>query len=1199
MAFTHLHVHTEYSLLDGAASVKKLAARAKELGMDSLAITDHGVMFGVIDFYRACLEEGIKPIIGCEVYTAARSRFDKDSEKDKFMGHLVLLAKDNGGYRNLMKIVSEGYRNGFYYKPRVDKELLREYSEGIIALSACLAGNVQHNLLNGDYLSARKEALELREIFGDENFYLELQDQGLEEEARILPDMKRLHEETGIPFVATNDVHYVMQEDAQAQDVLMCIQTASTIDEDNRMRFPNDQFYLKSEEEMRRIFSNTPEAIDNTAKIAERCNVTFTFGELHLPEFQAPEGLSNREYLRQLCSRGLEERYPDENEESFALLRERLDYELTTIENMGYVEYFLIVWDFINYARSRNIMVGPGRGSAAGSIVAYTLRITDIDPIKYGLIFERFLNPERVSMPDIDIDFCYERRGEVIDYVTEKYGTDNVSQIITFGTLKAKAAVRDVGRVLNVSYQETDAIAKAIPFALKMTIDKALEISPELKSMYDSDETTRKVIDMARAIEGMPRHASTHAAGVVISKLPLDEYVPLYLTDKGLATQFNMTTIEELGLLKMDFLGLRNLTIIRDALEMIRENHGVDIDFSRMEYDDPAVYEIISQGNTQGLFQLESGGMTSFMKNLKPDCFEDIVAGIALYRPGPMASIPTYIDNKRNPGHVKYVHESLKPILGVTYGCMVYQEQVMQIVRDLGGYSYGRSDLVRRAMSKKKMDVMLQEKEYFINGKISEDGTVEIPGCVRNGVPREAAEEIFNQMISFAEYAFNKSHAAAYAVLAYETGYLKAHYPVEFMAALMTSVMGDAKSMALYIRNCREMGIEVLPPDVNESEKKFSVVYEPEDTEKNHGKIRFGLMGIKNLGDGPIGAIIDAREQKGKPRDIFRFIDNLDIHRVNKKAVESLIKSGAMDCLCSNRAAHMGIYESLMDSAQASARNNIAGQISLFQINAEELDRTGTRELPDIRNFRSEELLSQEKEMLGVYLTAHPLDDYAELIQRNVSVTSRDLAEVLASEEEGYTGSVQDGMKAVMAGIILSKKNLITKNGKMMAFVNMEDMYGALEVVVFPNVYERCSELIEEDKIISVKGTINFKEGEMPKLLADEIVSIRELGAARREPDAVRAAEPPGRAKPSREQPEGIVKIRLPEGDGIHNIDRQNSLILDKITRIMKKYPGKHQAIIYYPQGGSRRTERELWVEPGEAFAAEITEIVGQGNYKQ
>lgn len=1192
MAFTHLHVHTEYSLLDGAASVKKLVARAKELGMDSLAITDHGVMFGVIEFYRACLDAGIKPIIGCEVYTAARTRFDKDAEKDKFMGHLVLLAKNNRGYRNLMKIVSEGYRNGFYYKPRVDKQLLREYSEGIIALSACLAGDVQHHLLNGDYEGARKEALELLEIFGEGSFYLELQDQGLEEEARILPDMKRLREETGIPFVATNDVHYVLQEDAKAQDVLMCIQTATTIDEENRMRFPNDQFYLKSEEEMRKVFSNTPEAIDNTAKIAEQCDVTFTFGELHLPEFHAPEGMTNRDYLRRLCERGLQERYPHEDVEGFARLKERLDYELTTIENMGYVEYFLIVWDFINYARSKNIMVGPGRGSAAGSIVAYTLKITDIDPIKYGLIFERFLNPERVSMPDIDIDFCYERRGEVIDYVTEKYGADNVSQIITFGTLKAKAAVRDVGRVLNVSYQETDAIAKAIPFALKMTIEKALDISPELKSMYENDENTRKVIDMSRAIEGMPRHASTHAAGVVISKLPLDEYVPLYLTDKGLATQFNMTTIEELGLLKMDFLGLRNLTIIRDALEMIENNHGVSIDFSKMEYDNPAVYETIARGNTQGLFQLESGGMTSFMKNLKPDCFEDIVAGIALYRPGPMSSIPTYIDNKKNPEHVKYVHESLKPILGVTYGCMVYQEQVMQIVRDLGGYSYGRSDLVRRAMSKKKMDVMLQEKEYFINGKVAEDGTVEIPGCIRNGVPREAAEEIFNQMISFAEYAFNKSHAAAYAVLAYETGYLKTHYPVEFMAALMTSVMGDAKSMSLYIRNCREMGIEVLPPDINESEKRFSVVYDEDDRDKKRGKIRFGLMGIKNLGDGPIDAIIEAREQKGKPKDIFRFIENLDIHRVNKKAVESLIKSGALDCLNRNRAAHLGVYESLIDSAQSSARNNIAGQMSLFQTNAEEMDKTGTRTLPDIKNFRSEELLSQEKEMLGVYLTAHPLDDYVQIIERNVSVTSRELAEVLASEEEGYTGSVKDGMKAQMAGIILSKKNLITKSGKMMAFVDMEDMYGALEVVVFPNVYERCSSLIDEDMIIAVKGTINFKEGEMPKLLADEVVPIRQL-------EEQGGREAPKAPALSSMKPEGIVKIRLPEGDGIHNINRQNERILREITGVMRKHPGTYQAIIYYPQGGSRRTEQELWIEPSEDFASEIAGIVGPDNYKQ
>ena len=856
MAFTHLHVHTEYSLLDGAARIKDVVARAKELGMTSLAITDHGVMFGVIDFYRECNKQGIKPVIGCEVYTAARTLFDKDSEKDKHMGHLVLLAKDNQGYKNLMKIVSEGYRHGFYYKPRIDKNVLRKYSGGLIALSACLAGDVQNRLLNGDYDGARREALEMLDIFGEGNYYLELQDQGLEEEARILPGMKRLHEETGIPFVATNDVHYVRQEDAEAQDVLMCIQTASTIDEENRMRFPNDQFYLKSEDEMRKIFANIPEAIDNTAKIADECNVTFTFGELHLPEFNAPDGLTNTKYLRKLCEQGLSERYPEASAEEKKELQQRLDYELGTIEKMGYVEYFLIVWDFINYAKQNGIMVGPGRGSAAGSIVAYTLRITDIDPIKYSLIFERFLNPERVSMPDIDIDFCYERRGEVIDYVTEKYGEDKVCQIITFGTMKAKQAVRDVGRVLNVSYPETDAIAKAIPFSLKMTIDLALETSPELKAKYENEETTKKVIDMARAIEGMPRHASTHAAGVVISKDSIDEYVPLYLADKGLSTQFNMTTIEELGLLKMDFLGLRNLTIIRDALEMIEADYEVTIDFSSMDYDDPAVYEMIASGNTQGIFQLESGGMTQFMKNLKPDCFEDIVAGISLYRPGPMASIPTYIDNKKHPGNIEYLHESLEPILSVTYGCLVYQEQVMQIVRDLGGYSYGRSDLVRRAMGKKKMDVMLQEKEYFINGKLDDDGNVEIAGCIRNGVPEKTAEEIFNQMVSFAEYAFNKSHAAAYAVVAYETGYLKAHYTVEFMAALMTSVMGDSDSIAKYMRNCTEMGIEVLPPDINESQKKFSVV---------DGKIRFGLLGVKNVGEGAIDAIIEARQTKGRP----------------------------------------------------------------------------------------------------------------------------------------------------------------------------------------------------------------------------------------------------------------------------------------------------------------------------------------------
>ena len=1180
MAFTHLHVHTEYSLLDGAARIKDVVARAKELGMTSLAITDHGVMFGVIDFYRECNKQGIKPVIGCEVYTAARTLFDKDSEKDKHMGHLVLLAKDNQGYKNLMKIVSEGYRHGFYYKPRIDKNVLRKYSGGLIALSACLAGDVQNRLLNGDYDGARREALEMLDIFGEGNYYLELQDQGLEEEARILPGMKRLHEETGIPFVATNDVHYVRQEDAEAQDVLMCIQTASTIDEENRMIFPNDQFYLKSEDEMRKIFANIPEAIDNTAKIADECNVTFTFGELHLPEFNAPDGLTNTKYLRKLCEQGLSERYPEASAEEKKELQQRLDYELGTIEKMGYVEYFLIVWDFINYAKQNGIMVGPGRGSAAGSIVAYTLRITDIDPIKYSLIFERFLNPERVSMPDIDIDFCYERRGEVIDYVTEKYGEDKVCQIITFGTMKAKQAVRDVGRVLNVSYPETDAIAKAIPFSLKMTIDLALETSPELKAKYENEETTKKVIDMARAIEGMPRHASTHAAGVVISKDSIDEYVPLYLADKGLSTQFNMTTIEELGLLKMDFLGLRNLTIIRDALEMIEADYGVTIDFSSMDYDDPAVYEMIASGNTQGIFQLESGGMTQFMKNLKPDCFEDIVAGISLYRPGPMASIPTYIDNKKHPGNIEYLHESLEPILSVTYGCLVYQEQVMQIVRDLGGYSYGRSDLVRRAMGKKKMDVMLQEKEYFINGKLDDDGNVEIAGCIRNGVPEKTAEEIFNQMVSFAEYAFNKSHAAAYAVVAYETGYLKAHYTVEFMAALMTSVMGDSDSIAKYMRNCTEMGIEVLPPDINESQKKFSVV---------DGKIRFGLLGVKNVGEGAIDAIIEARQTKGRPEDIFRFIENIDIHKVNKKAVESLIKAGALDCLNENRAAHLAVYESLMESAQSSARNNIEGQMSLFQLNADTMQESRSMNvLPDVRNFNQDILIAQEKEMLGVYITSHPLDEYADRIEQLVTVTSQDLADVLDSEEQGEMHTfVRDGMQATMAGIITSKKNLITKNNKMMAFVDMEDLYGTVEVVVFPNIYERFGSLVAEDSIVSVTGSINFKEGEVPKLLAEKIVDLRSLTEELEQSrESVQTAD----AESVPDAPEGLIKIKLPSGN--------TTEMLNRIRNVMLAHRGKYQAIIYMPQGGSFRTERELWVQPDADFRKAVTDIVGEENYK-
>ncbi|MCI9597751.1 MAG: DNA polymerase III subunit alpha [Firmicutes bacterium] len=1169
MAFTHLHVHTEYSLLDGAARIKDLVARAKELGMRSLAITDHGVMFGVIDFYRECLDQGIKPVIGCEVYTAARTMADKDADKDKYQGHLVLLAKNNQGYQNLIKIVSQGFLHGFYYKPRIDKSVLRQHSEGIIALSACLAGDVQRKLMNRDYEGAKEEALTLREIFGKENFYLELQDQGLEEEANILPDMIRLHEETGIPFAATNDVHYVKREDAKAHDVLLCIQTAATIEEEDRMRFPNDEFYLKSEEEMRKIFANFPAACDNTEKIADQCDVTFEFGHLHLPEFKAPDGKSNQDYLRELCAKGLEERYGHQEDVDQDSLKERLDYELSIIEKMGYVEYFLIVWDFINYAKEHKIMVGPGRGSAAGSIVAYVLKITDIDPIRYSLIFERFLNPERISMPDIDIDFCYERRQEVIDYVIEKYGEDKVSQIITFGTMKAKAAVRDVGRVLNVGYAETDAIAKAIPFSLKMTIDKALEMNPELKAAYEQDEKTRQVLDMSRAIEGMPRHASTHAAGVVISKKSIDEYVPLYVSDKGVSTQFTMTTIEELGLLKMDFLGLRNLTVIRDALEMIEENHGVSIDFAKMTYDDAKTYELIAKGNTQGIFQLESGGMTQFMKNLKPDCFEDIVAGVALYRPGPMASIPNYIENKKNPQKISYIHESLEPILSVTYGCLIYQEQVMQIVRDLGGYSYGRSDLVRRAMGKKKMDVMLKEKEYFIHGKTDEEGKVEISGCVRNGIPETIAEDIFNQMVSFAEYAFNKSHAAAYAVIAYETAYLKTYYPVEFMAALMTSVMGDSGSIAKYIRNCSEMGIDVLPPDVNESGKKFTV---------KNGKIRFGLLGVKNVGEGAIEAITRAREEKGLPKDIFQFISNVDIHQVNKKAVESLIKAGALDSLNDNRAAHLAVYESLIESAQNDSRKNIEGQMSLFQLNAEQMDAgEATSRLPDAANFAKDILSSMEKEMLGVYLSDHPLKEYETQIQDLIDVTSEDLLHAADQEESGEAPAadtvVFDGMRATMAGIITSKKTLVTKNNKMMAFVDMEDLLGNVEVVVFPNVYEKCAHLVKDDSLILVKGNVNFKEGELPKILANDILDLREVSRG-----AKIAAQ------------ENLVKIRIPDEleDG-----------LERIRQVLLRHRGNHPVVIYLGNTGkSMKTKENLWVNGDEIFQQEVTSLIGQGNLK-
>lgn len=1216
MAFTHLHLHTEYSLLDGAASIKKAVARAKELGMDSLAITDHGAMFGVVDFYKECKKQGIKPIIGCEVYTAARKMTDKEVDRDKYQGHLILLAKNETGYKNLIKIVSQGYIKGYYYKPRIDKDVLRGHSEGIIALSGCLAGNIQHRLLVKDYAGAKAEAEALLEIFGPGNFYLEIQDQGLEEEMAIKDDMIKLSRELNVPLVATNDVHYVRKEDAKAHDVLLAIQTATTLDDENRMRFPNDEFYLKSEDEMRKIFAYLPEAVDNTQLVAEACNFDFKFGEYHLPQFIAPDGKTNAAYLRELCESGLHERY---GESPSLELYDRLNYELNTIESMGYVEYFLIVWDFINYAKTNGIVVGPGRGSAAGSIVAYCLKITDIDPIRYNLIFERFLNPERVSMPDIDIDFCYERRQEVIDYVTRKYGEGRVSQIITFGTMKAKQAVRDVARALSVSYAKADSIAKAIPFELSMTIDKALHTSPELKAMYEEDREAREVIDMAKAIEGMPRHASTHAAGVVISKEPIDEYVPLYLSDKGPATQFTMTTIEELGLLKMDFLGLRNLTVIRDALELIERNHGVKIDFSKMSYDDPAVYEMIASGNTGGVFQLESGGMTQFMKNLKPTCFEDIVAGISLYRPGPMDSIPKYIENKKNPQNIKYVDDALAPILDVTYGCLVYQEQVMQIVRDLGGYSYGRSDLVRRAMSKKKMDVMLEEKEYFIHGKTDEDGNVEIAGCVRNGIPEHAAEEIFNDMVSFAQYAFNKSHAAAYAVVAYETGYLKAHYPVEFMAALMTSVMGDVKQISRYIRNCSDMGIEVLPPCVSASYKKFSV----ED-----GKIRFGILGIKNVGEGAIDAIVKAREEKGPASDIFSFISNLDISQVNKKAIESLIKAGACDCLSDNRAAMLSVHETLVESAQNTSKKNIEGQMSLFQtasgiMNTEAI---GGR-LPDIKPFPKDIQLAMEKEMLGVYLTDHPLKEYEERMARVSSITCDDIAHAEEDAHNGENTVLRDGMSCVISGMIAGKKTLITKSSKMMAFIDLEDLYGVCEVVVFPNVYERCASVCEADRVVAVKGTVNFKEDEAPKILADEILDIDEAvekGFSERRPFRSREAavqnvptanstytatngatgqpavqgamaasgQPAGKtAAEADRQPAGMVKLRI-------SANMNEEMTLQQIRVNLARHKGDYQVLIYLPSGKTLRTDSSLWVEPSPVLRNQLIALLGQENVK-
>ena len=1163
--------------------------------MEALAITDHGAMYGAVEFYQECKKQGIKPILGCEVYLTKGSHFEKNN---RGMFHLILLAENITGYHNLMKLVSIGQVEGFYYKPRIDKEALRAHSEGLICLSACIAGELPVYILQDNLEGARRCIEEYIDIFGKENYFLEIQDHDLEEEHKVTAALKTLAQEYGLGLVATNDLHYVRREDAAAQDILLCIQTTSTVDEPDRMRFPNDSFYLKSYEEMAERFGDCPEALANTNKIAARCNVELEFGHLLLPEFPVPKGYDTAGYLRHLCEEALPKRYPVVDEK----IRQRLEFELKIINDMGYDAYFLIVWDFINFCRERGIPVGPGRGSAAGSVVAYLLHITNVEPLRYHLLFERFLNPERVSMPDIDVDFCIEHRQDVIDYVVRKYGKDKVSQIITFGTLKAKAAVRDVARVLDASYADGDAIAKAIPNELGMTISKALEINHSLRERYDTEPLVRDILDMSMAVEGLPRHASTHAAGVVISKLPLDEYVPLYSSDKGPATQFNMTTIEELGLLKMDFLGLRNLTLLRNALDLIRENQGIEIDFSTMDYNDAATYEMIAEGNTEGVFQLESGGMTDFMKNLKPTCFEDIVAGISLYRPGPMDSIPKYIENKKHPEKIQYVDPHLEPILGVTYGCLVYQEQVMQIVRDLGGYSYGRSDLVRRAMSKKKMAVMLEEKEYFINGKKAEDGSVEIAGCVANGISKEAAETIFEDMVSFAQYAFNKSHAAAYAVVSYETAYLKCHYPKEFMAALMSSVMGQPGHISAYIRNCNEMGIEVLPPSVLRSEEKFSV---------EGDRIRYGLAGIKNVGTGIVGAIIDARKDNPEPTDIYDFVDGLDAKELNRKAVESLIKAGALDEINPNRAVMIAVCDDAVSRAQKRARNSGQNQISFFQLDESLIEEVRTTpELPKIANFEKDQLLSMEKEMLGVYLSGHPLDDYRELIETNTTASVSEILEVSSMDTDGMSenmpgmesayGRYRDGDRVVMAGMLVSVKTMITRKAQEMARIQFEDFSGIMDGIIFPSAYEKFRHLVQTDQIVAISGKLSIKEDSAPEVLVDNLADIHQIQEFRRRGNSRSGRPNPAGRQNSVGRPTediaNLVKLRVPP-EYVERLGSRN-LVLEEIMGVLKEYPGNRDVMVFLPGGRNVKTSSQYRVDFSEKLERRLKDLLGNDNVK-
>ena len=1076
LGFVHLHIHSEYSLLDGANRIKDLPVRAKELGMNAIAITDHGVMFGAIDFYKACKANGVKPIIGCEVYVAPRGRKDKEPKIDEKYNHLILLAKNNEGYKNLAKLVSLGFIEGFYYKPRIDKEILEKYHEGIICLSACLAGEVNQAILNNNIEEAKKVALWFKNLFG-EDYYLEVQNNGIKEQVLVNQKLVDLSRELNIPLVATNDAHYLKKEDAYNHEVLLCIQTGKKMTDEDRMRFDTDELYVKSPEEMIEYFKNIPEAIENTVKIAEKCNVEFEFGHTILPNYDVPEQYSTHyDYLESLTQAGLAKRYGQNITKE---IQDRAQYELSVIKKMGYVDYFLIVWDYINYAKTHNIPVGPGRGSGAGSIVAYSIGITDIDPIKYNLIFERFLNPERISMPDFDVDFCYEKRDKVIEYVCDKYGKENVSQIITFGTMSARMVIRDVGRALDVPYAETDKLAKMIPNELHITIKKALEQNRELKELYENDATVKKLIEIAMALEGMPRQASTHACGIVITKEPVVNYVPLYMRDNTISTQYIMTTLEELGLLKMDFLGLRTLTVIQDTIDLVKKDKCIDVEFDK-DMNDPKVYKLWQDGNSVGIFQFESQGMTNFMKELKPDCLEDIIAGVSLYRPGPMDQIPRYIANKKDPEHAVYTHPALKPILEVTYGCMVYQEQVMQIVRDLAGYSLGRADLVRRAMGKKKLDVMAKEREIFINGQLDENGNIVVPGCVRNGIDAESANKIFDEMAEFAKYAFNKSHAAAYAVVSYRTAYLKAYYPAEFMAATLNSFLGNLDKIPDYIEECKRLNIQILKPDINKSYTKFTV---------DNEKIRFGLGSIKNVGTAAVDEIVEERTKNGEFKDFADFCERIKDLSVNKKCVESLTKAGAFDNFEQTRSTLIASYETIIDTISNSDKKSFDGQVSMFDLTPVE-----NKKIYEIKynytilpEYTEKEMLFMEKEMLGIYISGHPLEKIKSQIELQTTINTYQMKKINSDIEETGMSEFEDNQFVKYAGIVTSVKKKYTKTNKLMAFITVEDMYGPTEVIVFENCYQNCANILVEDSIILVEGRLSVREDEDTKIVARDI----------------------------------------------------------------------------------------------------------------